>query len=145
VAGTATGAAKPSKCTRNAPAVAVDNNWQWGSTGSWGLPGQQLKYMIKVVNNDLGCSPSSFVIGLSAPSGFSVSIPTNTISLKPTTSGYLSAYVTSPSVIADGDYPLTATVTRAGSSDSGSFTSYYKVYTSDTVAPTLYWPNPGDG
>src|SRR6266571_1940193 len=26
-----------------------------------------------------------------------------------------------------------------------SFTSYYKVYSSDTVAPTLFWPNPGDG
>lgn len=60
-------------------------------------------------------------------------------------SGYLWATVTSPSAIADGDYPLTVTVQRAGSPPEASYTSYYKVYSSDTVAPTLYWPSPGDG
>jgi hypothetical protein len=29
--------------------------------------------------------------------------------------------------------------------DAASFTSYYKVYSSDTAAPTLYWPSPSDG
>jgi hypothetical protein len=53
--------------------------------------------------------------------------------------------VTSPAAIADGDYPLTVTVQRAGSPPAASFTSYYKVYSSDTAAPTLYWPSPSDG
>lgn len=132
-------------CTRNTPGVSVDNNWAWGQTGSWGLPGQQLTYGIKVVNYDVGCGSSSFVASLSAPDGFSVSFPTNTISLKSSYSGYLWANVTSPNAIADGDYPLTVTVQRTTTPSSAASTSYYKVYSSDTVAPTLYFPNPGDG
>jgi hypothetical protein len=133
-------------CTRYAPGVSIDNTFGWSQWGSWGFPGQQLKYAIKVRNYDLGCSSSSFEVSLSTPSGFSVSMPTSTISLRSYTSGYLWAYVTSPSAIADGDYPLAVTVTRAGtSSETASFTSYYKVYSSDTTAPTLFWANPASG
>jgi hypothetical protein len=130
-------------CTRNAPTVSVENNWGWGATGSWGLPGQQLAYQIRVVNNDVYCSSSSFVVGLTAPGGFSVSMPTSTISLKSTTQGYLWAYVTSPTGTPDGDYPLALTAQRAGG--SASSTTYYKVYSSDSTGPTLYYPNPGNG
>jgi Bacterial Ig domain len=132
-------------CTRYAPGVSVDNNFGWSQWGSWGMPGQQLKYAIKVRNYDVGCSSSSFTVSISTPSGFSVSLPTSTISLKSYTSGYLWANVTSPTAIADGDYPLTVTVTRAGTSETASFTSYYKVYSSDTTAPRLFWANPGTG
>jgi hypothetical protein len=133
-------------CTRNAPSVSVENNWAWGATGSWGKPGQQLGYQIRVVNNDVYCSSSSFVISLTAPDGFSVSLPTNTISLKSTTQGYLWAFVTSPSGAADGDYPLALTAQRSGTGNApASSTTYYKVYSSDGVAPTLYYPNPGNG
>ena len=145
-----TTSSKPSKpsrsCTTNAPRVFVENNWAWGSPGSWGLAGQQLGYQIQVTNYDSGCGPSSFVISMSAPDGFSVSVPTNTISLKSTSQGFLWAYVTSPSVIADGDYPLIATVARAGASTpDATFTSYYNVYSADTTAPTLFLSNPWDG
>jgi len=102
-------------------------------------------YAIDVINYDVGCGSSSFVVSVSASGGFSVSPPTSTISLKSASSGYLWAYVTSPSVIADGDSPLTVTVQREGSTQTASTTSWYKVYSSDTVAPTLYWPSPGDG
>jgi Bacterial Ig domain len=140
------GGGKPGgSCTRKAPGVIVDNNWQWGSPGSFGLQGQQLEYSIDVINYDSGCSSSSFVVTVSAPSGFSVSFPTSTISLRSANSGYLWAYVTSPIVVANGDYPLTVTVQRAGSTDGASTTSWYKVYSSDSVAPTLYWPSPGNG
>ncbi len=137
-------------CTQNAPSVSVENNWAWGSTGSWGKPGQQLAYQIRVVNNDVYCSSASFVVSLTAPAGFSVSMPTATISLKSTTQGYLWAYVTSPSGAADGNYPLALTAQRAGTTAGtanalASSTTYYKVYSSDSVAPTLYWPNPYDG
>jgi Big-like domain-containing protein len=146
----ATTSSKPSKpsksCTANAPTVVVENNWAWGSPGSWGLQGQQLGYQVQVTNNDVGCGPSSFVISMSAPDGFSVSVPTNTISLKSTSQGFLWAYVTSPGVIADGDYPLIATVERAAASTpDATFTSYYKVYSADTTAPTLFFSNPWDG
>jgi hypothetical protein len=110
------------------------------------LPGQQLTYLIKVVNNDVGCSASSFALSLSGPAGFSVSLPTSTVNLKSPAVISVLAYVTSPSVIADGNYPLTATVQRAGTSNTtASSTSYYKVYSSDITAPTLYWANPADG
>ena len=140
------GAGPSSKCTRNAPGVSVDNNWAWGAPGSWGLAGQQLTYSIRVTNYDIGCASSSFALSISEPSGFSVSIPTSTITVKSSSSAYLTAFVTSPSPITDGDYPLTVTAQRAGTSNStGSYTSYYKVYSSDTAAPTLFFPNPGNG
>src|SRR5262245_8452685 len=138
----------PSGCTRNAPSVTVDNNWSWGSTGAWGLPGQQLGYAVRVTNNDAGCGSSSFVISVSVPNGFSVSVPTNAITLKSPSSGYLWADVTAPSAIGDGNYPLVVTVQRSGSSDAASVsttTSYYKVYSSDSIEPTLFWENPWDG
>jgi hypothetical protein len=135
-------------CTQNSPGVAVQNNYQWGQWGSWGLPRQQLTYLIDVINYDVGCGSSTFTVNISAPGGFSVSPATSTVSLKSGASAYVWAYVTSPSAIADGDYPLTVSVSRTGTStaaSTGSFVSYYKVYSSDSVAPTLYWPNPGDG
>jgi hypothetical protein len=131
-------------CTQSEPRASIDNTWAWASPGSWGLPGQQLKYAIDVFNNDVGCGSSSFVVTFSAPSGFSVSMPSSTITLNSASSAYVWAYVTSPTTAADGSYPLTATVERAGSS-SPAATSAYKVYSTDTVAPKLYWENPTDG
>jgi hypothetical protein len=125
----------------------VDNNWAWSQTGSWGLWGQQLTYALQVRNYDVRCSASSFVVTAVVPNGFSVSMPTTTISLKSSTSAYLWAYVTSPTTAADGDYPLSVSVQRAGSLSpaASAATSAYKVYSTDTVAPKLYWQNPTDG
>jgi hypothetical protein len=136
-----------SGCTQSAPRASIDNTWAWGSPGSWGLPGQQLKYAIDVFNNDVGCGSSSFVVTFSAPSGFMVSMPSSTITLSSASSGYVWAYVTSPSTAADGNYPLSVSVQRAGSTSpaASSGTSYYKVYSTDTVAPKLYWENPTGG
>lgn len=139
------GSGGKTSCTPKAPGVKVDNTWAWGSPGSFGLKGQQLTFAIDVINYDAGCASSTFVVTVSAPDGFSVSLPTSTISLKAASSGYLFVDVTSPDSIADGDYPLTVTVTRAASSDTASTTSWYKVYSSDSVAPTMYWPSPSDG
>jgi hypothetical protein len=144
----ATGAAmagnSPSGCTSNAPRASIDNTWAWGAPGSWGLPGQKLTYAIDVLNYDIGCGSSNFVVTLSAPDGFSVSMPSSTITLDSASSGYVWANVTSPATAADGNYPLTATVEGAGSSTSAG-TSWYKVYSSDTAAPNIYWTNPSDG
>ena len=129
-------------CTPSAPTVTVDNNWSWNGNGTYGLPGQKLQYMIHVTNNS--CSSSTFTVGVSAPSGFVVSLPSSSITLGAKTVGYLSAYVTAPAGAADGDYPVGVTLLQSGSAVS-SFTSWYKVYSSDSVAPTLFWPAPGDG
>jgi Bacterial Ig domain len=135
-----------STCTQRTPAISIDNNWQWGMSGSWGMPGQTLTYSINVINYDIGCGSSSFSVNVSTPSGFSVSIPTNTITLRSSSSGYVSAYVTSPTTSADGDYPLTVTIQRTGTSNSSaSGSTIYKVYSTDTSAPLVYWPNPAEG
>jgi hypothetical protein len=138
------GGGSTSSCTPSAPRASIDNSVAWATPGSWGTPGQQLKYAINVFNTDAGCSSSSFVVKLSAPSGFSVSIPSSAITLSSSSSGYVWAYVTSPTTAADGSYPLTATVERAGTT-SAPASSSYKVYSSDTSAPKLYWMNPSDG
>jgi len=111
------------------------------------MPGQQLGFQIQVTNYDVGCGSSSFAISATAPAGFSVSVPITTISVKSTSVGFLWAYVTSPSVITDDDYPLTVTAKRAGTSatSGATFTSYDKVYSADTTVPTLFLPNPWDG
>jgi hypothetical protein len=133
-----------SRCAPATPGVAVDNTWGWGRWGSWGMAGQQRMYAVHVMNNDLGCGSSNFVVSASAPNGFAVSIPTNSITLNSNSSAYLPAYVTSPTWAVDGDNPLSVTVQRAGSPDA-STTTYYKVYSSDGTVPTLFWVNPGDG
>ncbi len=141
----APGGGGTTSCTSGAPRVSIDNTWAWATPGSWGIPGQQLTYAIGVTNNDMGCASSSFVVTLTAPTGFAVSMPSSTITVKSASTAYLSAYVTSPATATDGTYPLTATVGRAGSSAASSAASSYKVYSSDTLAPRLYWTNPADG
>ena len=139
------GGAAGGKCTRKAPRIAVDNTYKWGTWGSWGTAGQQLTYAANVMNYDVGCRASNFVVDVSAPVGFSASLPTSTVTVKPSSSRYVYASVTSPASATDGDYPLAFTVRRTGGSDGASFTSYYKVYSSDSAAPILYWENPGEG
>jgi Bacterial Ig domain/NPCBM-associated, NEW3 domain of alpha-galactosidase len=133
-------------CTQKAPGVVVDNTWAWGTPGSWAVAGQTVTYAIDVLNYDTGCGSSTFNVNVSAPAGFSVSLSTSSITLRSAGSGYVTVNVTGPSGSADGDYPLTVTATRAGSpSSAGSYETYYKVYSTDTVAPRLYWATPADG
>ncbi len=139
-------AAGPGTCVIGTPTVSADNNYQWATPGSWGLPGQQLKYAAQVYNHDFNCTSSSFTVAATAPDGFSVSIPSSTVTLKSSMSAYVWVYITSPNPIANGDYPLNFSVTRAGTtSPVGTGTNYYKVYSSDTTVPKLYWNNPGEG
>jgi hypothetical protein len=142
---TSASSSKTSGCTPGAPGVAVQNTYGWGLSGSWALPGQQVGYQVRVDDLDVGCGSTSFVLTVSAPDGFSVTVPTSTVSLRSGTSAYLWAHVTSPSFASDGDYPLTVTVTRSGTGSAASQIAYYKVYSTDTAAPTLFWPNPWDG
>jgi hypothetical protein len=133
-------------CVANTPGLAVQNTWAWAQTGSYGLAGQRLTYQVQVINYDVGCRSASFVLSASAPAGFAVSVPTNTITVKAGGIGYLSAYVTSPAGSTDGTYPVTFNVLRTGTaSPAGAATTYYMVYSSDSAAPSIYWPNPSEG
>jgi Bacterial Ig domain len=96
------------------------------------------------MNYDGRCGSSTFTISLTAPAGFSVSLLTTSVTLRSATDTYVYAKVTSPSAISDGAYALTATATRTDG-PSGSASSYYDVYSSDSTAPTLYYLNPADG
>ncbi len=147
-AGKGGGGGKPGGggCTPKAPVVAVDNTWAWGQGGSFGLPGQRLMYAMNVINYDIGCRASTFGINIKAPNGFTVELPATSISVSASNSKYVYAYVTSPVATADGDYALTVTVTRSGSTfNTGSTDTKYRVYSSDSVSPTLYWPSPDAG
>lgn len=139
------GSGGSSSCTQSAPRTSIDNSWAWASPGSWGTPGQTLTYAIDVFNNDVGCGSTSFTVDVSAPDGFTVSIPTSTITLASASTGYVWANVTSPGSAADGNYQLTSSIQRAGGSAAASGTSYYKVYSSDNVVPKIFWENPTDG
>jgi hypothetical protein len=140
----AASAGKPSSCTPSTPGFWIDNTFGWGMYGSWGMPGQQLKYALHLMNYDSRCGSSTFTVSLASPAGFSVSPQTTSISLRSATDAYIYVYVTSPSAIADGPYALTATAERT-TGPSASATTYYKVYSADTTAPTLYYLNPADG
>ncbi len=142
--GAASQSSTTSGCTPSAPQVLVQNSYGWNQSGSWGRRGDTLGYQIQIIDQDSGCASSSFVLSVSAPTGFSVNVPTSTVSLKPGGYVYLWAYVASPSDALDGDYPLTVTVSRAGAPGAAA-TTYYKVYSTDTTPPTLFWWNPWDG
>jgi hypothetical protein len=139
-----------SSCTPNAPGVAVQNNMGWNQTGSWGLQGQTLGFQVLVSDSDAGCGSTTFQLNVTAPSGFTVSVPTSSFTLKAGSSTYLWAYVTSPDLAADGAYPVTVSVTRSSSGTSApplsaSQVTTYDVYSGDSTAPTLWYNNPADG
>jgi hypothetical protein len=150
IAGTAFAAKGGGGCTPAAPRVAIENTYAWSSWGSYGMAGQTLLFQVSVSNYDDGCRAATFVVHVTAPDGFIVSLPTDTVSLRAGRTTYLSAWVTSPDGAVNGDYAIQASAARAGgtgeSAASGdSFTSYYMVYSSDEAAPDLFWVSPGDG
>ena len=102
-------------CVPGTPRVSIDNTWAWASPGSWGMPGQELRYAVNVFNTDVGCGSASFAVTFSAPDGFGVSMASNTVTVDSASSAYVWATVTSPVVATDGDYVLSASVERVGS------------------------------
>jgi hypothetical protein len=145
LAGKGSGGGATTTCTPAAPGVAVQNNTGWGQSGSWGMPGQRLGFQILVSDLDSGCGSGAYTMTVSAPDGFTVSIPTSSFTLRAGGSVYLWAYVTSPSLAADGNYALTVTVTRSGAGGSTSQVTNYGVYSSDSTEPTLWFNNPANG
>ncbi len=132
-------------CVSGTPGVFGQNTFAWAQTGSWGLPGQKIKYSIDITNYDQNCNSSVFTLNVAAPSGFVVSNPATTVTVNSASQAFLTIYVTSPVSIADGTYPITLTVTRSASPTTGTNSTSYKVYSIDTTAPSVYWTNPSDG
>ena len=131
--------------TQSEPRVSIDNTWAWASPGSWGMPGQQLKYAIDVFNNDVGCGSSSFVVSVRAG---------RVLGLDPVEHDHAQLGVHRLRVgVRDlarhgRRRRLPADASRSSGRERRArrpSTSYYKVYSSDTVAPKLYWTNPADG
>jgi hypothetical protein len=132
-------------CTPNPPGVSVDNNWAWSQTGSWGLRGQQLTYALQVRNYDVGCSASSFVVTAAMPNGFSVSMRRT-----PSASSRRRRLPVAVRHLADHGRRrrLSAEIHGHAGRNLQPVVVLHeplKVYSSDSVAPTLYWPSPGDG
>lgn len=110
------------------------------------MPGQTLTYAIDVLNYDVGCGSSTFAVSVAAPGGFSVSMPTNSITLK--SSG--TRLRQGERDFAWRDRRRRLPTDRHGTASrlvdfASSFDSYYRVYSSDSLAPNLYWASPGDG
>ena len=80
---------------------------------------------------------------MSAPNGFTTSLPSS-VSVGSASIQHVLARVRSPVDASDGDYALTVTVDRSGTV-SPAAQSFYKVYSSDSVGPRLYWISPSDG
>lgn len=132
-------------CVTGTPGVFPQNSSSHSVSGTYGLPGQQLKYIIGITNYDKNCSASIFTLNVAAPAGFVVSNPSTTISVNSASQAFVTVYITSLSSAADGDNPITVTATRASTPSSSTATTYYRVYSSDITAPVLYWTYPGDG
>lgn len=138
-------AAPGGTCVPGTPGVFPQNTYAWAALGSYGMPGQQLKYVTALTNYDKNCSSSVFTVTTTSPSGFVVSNPISTVTVNSASSVYLTTYVTSPNPVADGDYPLIITATRTISPVPSTATTYYKAYTTDTTPPKVYYTYPDDG
>jgi len=143
IAGKPGGGGSTGGCVRVTPQVNIANNYAWAQSGAWGNPGQKINFAVDVMNSDQGCSASTFSVSLAAPAGFVVSAPVS-LSISAPSDAYAWISVTSPTTAIDGQYALTATVTRTGTA-AVTATSKYLVYTSDTTAPQIYWTSPAAG
>ena len=92
-------------------------------------PGTAVNYSLTLVNNDTsGCSPSTFSLTASVPSGWSGSFATSGLSLSPGGSASTTLSVISPTTVASGYYTVSVRATNsAASSYSGSASATYAV------------------
>lgn len=131
-------------CARANPTISTSPLSQYGN------PGQTLTYTVAVSNNDSSaCSPSSFTITPTLPTGFIQSPNPGSITLSPGASGAVSIGLTSDTTIAEGFYTFTETATN--SSDTAykaSASANYNVgnpQPTDTTPPTASVTSPLDG
>jgi M6 family metalloprotease-like protein len=96
-------------------------------------PGNSAGYNLSVTNNDSsGCSPSTFSLSSTQPSGWPVSFSAGSITISPGQSGSSTMTVTGPSSTSPGTYAVNAVA--ANNSHSGSGTANITVISAPSVS-----------
>jgi hypothetical protein len=142
-------------CIPDQPVARFQNTYKWASWGTNAKAGERVGYLASVTNFDQNCGTSTFNITVTAPDGFLVENAIQTVTLDSGTNRDYSTinkdfevYITSPAGLGDGDYPITITATKQDGTTNKSATdatSYYKVYSVDTTAPTMMWKSDLNG
>lgn len=134
-------------CTPNQPTVRTSASYSWAEEGQWATPGLPRNYPMGIINND--CVKQTYKISVEVPAGFIATLDKNEVTLDAYGSSKLipseiaNLNVTSPSGIADGDYPITVNIVSTSNPEMrASDTNYYKVYSVDNVAPKFGVTNP---
>jgi hypothetical protein len=109
-------------CIRNKPTVKASPVEQQGKAGT------TLNYTVSVTNNDNGCGASNFTHSATAPSGWTASFASTTLSLAPGATASTTMKVKSPTSAASGPYTiLQTTANNSAPLYSGSATAQYDV------------------
>lgn len=116
-------------CAVNTPAITLSPAVQTASTD-----GIQKDFTVTVKNNDsAGCgTAASFNIGSAVPSGWTGSLDSSSMSLGAGATGQTVLHVTSAAGSANGDFPITASVSSSGRS-SAQASATYRI---DSIKPT---------
>lgn len=125
------------RCQPAPPSAVVQNTYGWSAFGTWAMPGQRVPYAIQLSN--WSCSTATVTASVVVPDGFTVEPASVSVSLGSRQNALRTVYVTSPADAAVADHPVFVTAssaTRTGLVTGNTDTSYYKVYTSDALAPT---------
>jgi Bacterial Ig domain len=134
------------RCVPAQPQVSIQNTYGWSQFGSWAAPGETYPYDVVVYNQDVNCRAARFNLASTLPSGFTMDMPTTSLSIKSSSFALLHLHVTSPATTADGDYAFQEKVWRdLDPSSEGFGNSIYKVYSKDTQPPVFGWWSPADG
>lgn len=94
------------------------------SQSQWVQAGTAVTYTVSVTNNDnAGCAASSFNVQATAPSGWTASLASSTLSVSPGASASTTMTVTSPVFAADGFYTIGVAATNSTNSAYTASTS----------------------
>jgi hypothetical protein len=109
----------PLACVRAKPTMTLSP-----SQSQWVQPGSTVTFTVSVTNNDnAGCTASTFALQAAAPSGWTASFTTSTLTLSPGASVSTTLQVTSPATAADGFYTSSVTATNSANPTSTATTS----------------------
>ncbi len=114
----------PPTCTHVAPTVGVTSSATGGVSA-----GTKVTYTVSVTNKDVSpCTASTFNLGASAPSGWTLAWGPTSLSIAPGASASTTLSVTSPTTAASATYTITGSATNAGApSASAPFSATYVV------------------
>jgi hypothetical protein len=119
-------------CVRGTPTLALTP-----AQSQWVAPGTMVTYTATVTNADsLSCSPSTFTVQATAPSGWTKVVVTPSFAVAPGGTASTSVRITSPSSAASGFYTITVTATDTAPQRSASKSATYVVSALPNVSVT---------